>query len=107
MKQTSQVRPVLAGDFLPSKFICAAVTFSFALLLLFASHSFGQGLALAGAKKFASPQDAAEALVAATETFNEGTLPNIGIDTRKSHFLRTRSWTPLPSAPSTMPQSIL
>src|SRR5580704_3696765 len=36
---------------------------------------------------------------AATDTFSEGTFPSIGIETRKSQCLRTRSCTPLPSAP--------
>ncbi len=36
---------------------------------------------------------------AATDTFSDGTLPSIGMETRKSHFLATRSWTPLPSDP--------
>src|SRR5580692_3602115 len=44
---------------------------------------------------------------AATDTFNEGTSPSIGIDTRKSQCLLTSSWTPLPSAPSTTAQCIL
>src|SRR5581483_1277753 len=44
---------------------------------------------------------------AATDTFSDETLPSIVIETRKSHFLRTRSCTPLPSAPSTMAQSML
>src|SRR6185503_1918485 len=44
---------------------------------------------------------------AATETFSDGTCPSIGIETRKSHFLLTRSCSPLPSAPSTTAQSIL
>src|SRR5581483_2609403 len=44
---------------------------------------------------------------AATDTFNDGTFPNIGIETRKSHFFFTKSWTPLPSAPSTIAQFIL
>src|SRR5271166_5792283 len=44
---------------------------------------------------------------AATETFSDGTLPSIGIETRKSHFRATRSWRPLPSAPRTMAQSML
>src|SRR4030081_2988461 len=44
---------------------------------------------------------------AATETFSDGTLPSIGIETRKSHFLFTRSCRPLPSAPSTSAQSML
>ena len=44
---------------------------------------------------------------AATETFRDDILPSMGMDTRKSHFFFTKSWTPLPSAPSTIPQSIL
>src|SRR5215470_2583895 len=36
---------------------------------------------------------------AATETFKDGTFPSIGIETRKSHFLITRSCKPFPSAP--------
>src|ERR1039458_1717917 len=44
---------------------------------------------------------------AATETFSDGTLPSIGIETRKSHFLFTRSCNPLPSPPRTSAQSML
>src|SRR5215469_6060331 len=44
---------------------------------------------------------------AATETFREGTLPSIGIDTRKSHLRFTRSCRPLPSPPSTRAVSML
>ncbi len=44
---------------------------------------------------------------AATDTFSDGTFPSMGMETRKSHFLATRSWTPLPSDPSTMAQSML
>ena len=44
---------------------------------------------------------------AATETLSDGTLPSIGIETRKSHFRFTRSCSPLPSPPSTKAQSIL
>src|SRR5436305_14984170 len=44
---------------------------------------------------------------AATETFRDGTLPSIGIETRKSHLRLTRSCRPLPSPPSTSAQSIL
>src|ERR1700693_2893269 len=44
---------------------------------------------------------------AATETFSDGTLPNIGIETRKSHLRFTRSWSPLPSPPRTSAQSML
>src|SRR5262249_49018543 len=40
----------------------------------------------------------------ATETFREGTLPIMGIETTKSHFRRTKSCNPAPSAPSTMAQ---
>src|SRR3954452_6735588 len=43
----------------------------------------------------------------ATETFSEGTLPSIGIETTKSHLRRTRSCNPFPSAPRTMAQSML
>src|ERR1700722_10250169 len=43
----------------------------------------------------------------ATETFSDGTFPSIGIETRKSHFLFTRSCSPLPSAPRTRAQSML
>src|SRR5215472_3880628 len=43
----------------------------------------------------------------ATETFSDGTCPSIGIDTRKSQRLRTRSCSPLPSAPSTTAQCML
>ena len=35
----------------------------------------------------------------ATETFSEGTWPSMGMETRKSQRLRTRSCSPLPSAP--------
>src|SRR5215467_13638473 len=45
-------------------------------------------------------------MAAATETFNDGTLPSMGMETRKSHFLRTCSCNPRPSAPSTSAQSI-
>src|SRR5262245_45214473 len=38
---------------------------------------------------------------AATETFSEGTLPSMGMETTKSHLRRTRSCNPLPSAPRT------
>src|SRR5258708_591442 len=44
---------------------------------------------------------------AATDTFSDGTLPSIGMETRKSQCLRTRSCNPLPSAPSTTAQCIL
>src|SRR5271167_4766994 len=44
---------------------------------------------------------------AATETFSDGTLPSIGMETTKSHFLLTRSCSPLPSPPSTSAQSML
>ena len=44
---------------------------------------------------------------AATDTFSDGTFPSMGIETRKSHFFATRSWTPLPSEPNTMAQSML
>src|SRR5579864_1716609 len=44
---------------------------------------------------------------AATETFREGTLPSMGMETRKSHFRLTRSCRPLPSPPRTRAQSIL
>src|ERR1700722_1946887 len=44
---------------------------------------------------------------AATETFSDGTLPSMGIETRKSHFLFTRSCSPLPSPPRTSAQSML
>src|SRR6185437_14889375 len=43
----------------------------------------------------------------ATDTLSEGTLPSIGIFTRKSHFFRICSCRPCPSAPSTRAQSIL
>src|SRR5712692_8227731 len=42
---------------------------------------------------------------AATETFKEGTLPSMGMETRKSHLRRTRSCSPLPSAPRIRAQS--
>src|SRR5713101_906286 len=44
---------------------------------------------------------------AATETFKEGTLPSMGMETRKSHLRRTRSCSPLPSAPRIRAQSML
>src|ERR1700723_3715628 len=44
---------------------------------------------------------------AATDTFSDGTFPSIGIETRKSQCLRTKSCIPLPSAPSTTAQFIL
>src|ERR1700730_3274960 len=44
---------------------------------------------------------------AATETFRDDTLPSMGIETRKSHFLFTKSCRPLPSAPRTSAQSML
>src|SRR5690348_790338 len=44
---------------------------------------------------------------AATETLSDGTLPAIGMETRKSHLRRTRSCRPLPSAPRTSAQSML
>src|SRR5581483_2030424 len=44
---------------------------------------------------------------AATETLSDGTEPSIGMETRKSQFLRTCSCRPLPSAPRTSAQSML
>lgn len=79
MKQTSRLRATLVEALTAYKFTSAAFIFFFGFLLALAlqSGALAQGLAPAGPKKFASPQDAAEALVAATETFDEAALKEI------------------------------
>jgi hypothetical protein len=78
MKSISSKRPVLVGDIVLAVVTCA-VLLSVALLLIPLSPTavLGQGSSLRGPKKFASPKEAAEALVAAAETFDEAALKEI------------------------------
>jgi hypothetical protein len=77
MKQTSNKRR-LVGDVTSAEFTCASILFSVALLFSLAALTIhAQGAPANGPKSFASAQAAAEALVAATETFDEAALKEI------------------------------
>ena len=69
---------MLIGDIVMTKFACPSVLFAIALLLCLAGQPVqGRGVQPDGPKIFETPQAAAEALVAATETFDESALKEI------------------------------
>jgi len=78
MKKISTKRSAFVGDMIGAIFAGASVLFSVALLLFLVTQPIqGQGARPDGSKVFASAQAAAEALVAATETFDEAALKEI------------------------------
>src|SRR5436190_15164519 len=76
MKTKAKMSSILIRERKTVRSVCFGALLSVCLMLCSASQAEGQ-LAPAGAKLFASPTQAAEALIAATESFNELSLKEI------------------------------